>query len=174
MISILIIIVTSAIIAYNGAKRKGIANGMTILNGIFIGFLLCALIVAPISAYITNEARCENLPIEMKVVKETTNELQEFQPNVYITTIMQRNYRSMDTHALCIKIKGETQRVRLYDSIIYCNAPEAKIVTRKYKFKSSIIKALLLDWGYTINELYTPEAMVCGEYDLDDIKPQEE
>lgn len=174
MFSLIIIIVTSAIITYNSARRKGIADGMSILNGIFIGFLLCTLIVAPISAYITNEARCENLPIEMEVVKETTDELQEFQPNVYITTIMQKNYRSMDTHVLCIKINDETKRVRLYDSIIYCNAPEAKITTRKYKFKSPIIKALLLDWGYTIHELYTPETMIYGEYNLNDVRPQED
>lgn len=167
MVSALVIIVTSIIIIYRHAQRKGIADGLTIINGVITGCLLCLFILAPISAYVTNEARCENLPIEMEVVKETTDELQEVQPNVYVTTIIQRGYRSnLDTHALCIKIKGKTQRVSLYYSIIYLNAPEAKMITRKYKFKNPIIKALLFDWGYTIRELYTPETMIYGEYDI--------
>lgn len=165
--SSIIIITLSILLVYRDAKRHKEADGLkTIFWGLIVGCLFCLITVVPISAYLAADSREENSIIEVECVEEETYQLQEFQSGVYITTIMQRNYRGVSTHKLSVKINEEPQRVNLYGSIIYLNAPEAKMITRRYKFKNPMLKIILFDWGYTIRELYTPETMIYGEYDI--------
>ncbi len=165
--SSVIIIIASILIVYKDAKRHGEADGLkTIFWGLVAGCLVCLITVVPISAYLAADSKEENSVIEVECVKEETYELQEFQPDVYIITSVQRNYRGFSTRKLSIKIDGEPQQVNLYGSIIYFNVLEAQMITRKYKFKNPVLKIMLFDWGYTIRELYTPETMIYGEYDI--------
>lgn len=117
----------------------------------------------PVSAYVSANSVEENSWFARRVVEENVEQLQEIQPGVYVMTVYEYT-RGLKHPSLSIKVNNEPKRINLNNAVVYCNASEAKMITRKTKLKNELLSFLLFDFARAEKELYTPEEMIYGEY----------